>query len=109
MQASVSRVRVRPAPETLAIRAAGRTGLVVGETRPSYSGEHVVGPAPDDLAIAVLFDDGGDTLWFRPELLDVIGDAKVELSFGTPSPAPPTADRRPAWLRWLVRLVSFDP
>ncbi len=69
-----SRVRVRAAPETEAVGAAGRTGIIVGESQPSSSGVAVVGPAPDDVALAVWFDGGTETLWFRPELLELIGD-----------------------------------
>jgi len=58
------------------VGAAGRTGVIVGESQPSSSGVMVVGPAPDDFALGVWFDGGTETLWFRPELLEPIGEDK---------------------------------
>jgi hypothetical protein len=90
-----SRVRIRTAPETEAVGAAGRTGIVVGESKPSSSGVVVVGPAPDDFALAVWFDGGEETLWFRPELLELIGEDNP------PAPGPDDFDRLVAFLRGL--------
>ncbi len=89
-----SRVRVLSAPETEAVGAAGRTGIVVGESQPSSSGVAVVGPAPDDFALAVWFDGGTETLWFRPELLELIGEEK-------PPSGPDDFDRLVGSLRGL--------
>ena len=89
-----SRVRVLSAPETEAVGAAGRTGIVVGESQPSSSGVAVVGPAPDDFALAVWFDGGTETLWFRPELLELIGEEK-------PRSRPDDFDRLVGFLRGL--------
>lgn len=77
MGAFITHVRVRSAPETDAIGAAGRTGIIVGESTPSSSGISVVGPAPDDFALAVMFDDDRDALWFRPELLEIIDQEAI--------------------------------
>jgi hypothetical protein len=102
----VSRVRVRPAPETQAIGAAGRVGIIVGEIVPSSSGVPVVGPVPDDLALAVMFDGSVETVWFRPELLEVIGEQEVSVTPGRPTSSEPV--RRPPWLRRLRSLITFD-
>jgi hypothetical protein len=77
MEAFITHVRVRSAPETDAIGAAGRVGIIVGESVPSSSGVSVVGPAPDDFALAVMFDDNDDALWFRPELLEIIEQEEI--------------------------------
>jgi len=76
------------------VGAAGRTGIVVGESQPSSSGVAVVGPAPDDFALAVWFDGGTETLWFRPELLELIGEEK-------PRSRPDDFDRLVGFLRGL--------
>ena len=96
-----SRVRVRAAPETEAVGAAGRTGIVVGESKPTSSGVVVVGPAPDDVALAVWFDGGKETLWFRPELLELIGEEKSTV------PGPDDFDRLVAFLRGLWTRAWF--
>ena len=96
-----SRVRVRIAPETEAVGAAGRTGIIVGESKPSSSGIAVVGPAPEDFALAVWFDGGMETLWFRPELLEVIGEEA-----SAPS-GPDDFDRLMAFLRSLWTRLRF--
>ena len=96
----VTRVRVRSAPETEAAGVAGLTGLLCGETRPSSSGVDVVGTAPDDFALAVMFDDGREPLWFRPELLEVIGEKRVNIEFGRPDSR--RAARLPNYIRHLL-------
>jgi len=89
-----SRVRVLSAPETDAVGAAGRTGIVVGESQPSSSGVAVVGPVPDDFALAAWFDGATETLWFRPEPLEIIGEEK-------PPSGPDNFDRLVGFLRRL--------
>jgi hypothetical protein len=93
---TVSRVRVRVVPETEVVGAAGRTGVIVGESKPSSSGVAVVGPAPDDFALAVMFDGGLETLWFRPELLELIGEVETSAP-----PRPDDFDRLVVFLRRL--------
>jgi len=45
---------------------------VVGETRPSSSGVEVIGGAPDDVALSVLFPDLDASYWFVPDLLEPV-------------------------------------
>lgn len=71
-RATTEVARVRSAPETDECGLAGRIGIFVGKTRPSSSREPVVGDAPDDYALALYFEELGETLWFRPELLDLV-------------------------------------
>ena len=95
----VSRVRIRHSPETDSVDAAGRTGIIVGETRPSVVGVSVVGGAPDDFAFAVSLDDG-ETLWFRPDLLEVIGSERVKIEFGRSEPR--VRGGAPNWIRQVL-------
>ncbi len=66
------RVRARRSAETEGAGLAGREGTVHGFTTPSVTGVDVVGGAPDDHAINVVFDDRPGDCWVRPDLLDVI-------------------------------------
>jgi hypothetical protein len=68
-------VRVRPTPETKALGVAGQVGQVYGETTPSITGVVVVGQPVGDCALNVHFDGRTDTLWFAPELLELVDHA----------------------------------
>jgi len=68
-------VRIRVTKETAAAGVAGLTGQVHGETTPSVTGVEVIGPLSDDFAIAVRFEERGETLWFAPELVEFLDHA----------------------------------
>ena len=61
-------VRIRSTPETAASGHADRLGTCYGFTTPSVTGVDVIGPANEDYAIAVGFDDGS-SVWFDPSLI----------------------------------------
>src|SRR5881628_31142 len=65
-------VRVRATPETEALRVAGQVGQVYGETTPSVTRVSVVGRLVGDFALNVHFEGRTDTLWFAPELLELV-------------------------------------
>ena len=83
--------RIRSAPETDALGLAGQVGVIVGETRPSASGEPVVGDAPEDYALAVLLPVTGATYWLRPGLLEPVHPDGT--SFAPPPPPAPWRER----------------
>jgi hypothetical protein len=68
-------VRVLKTPVTEKLGLAGLVGQVYGETRPSFSGVEVVGEVSDDYAINVQLQGRSDTLWFAPDLLELIDHA----------------------------------
>ena len=68
-------VRVRSVPETEAIGVAGLVGQVYGDTTPSVTGVSVIGHSSANRALNVHFEGRGDTLWFVPELLELIDHA----------------------------------
>jgi len=50
----------------------GKTGEVLGETRPSTTGVTYFGDAKDDYVINVAFDDPDAEYWFTPDLLELL-------------------------------------
>lgn len=76
-------VRVRETPETISAGVAGLTGSVHGETMPSVMEVRVIGTLSSDYALNVRFEDRDETLWFAPELLELLA-------------APRGAETRPA-------------
>jgi hypothetical protein len=72
MPAFGDRVRIKEAPETRASGVAGLEGDVYGFTTPSVTAIEVVGGAPDDCAINVNVEPTGGSMWFRPDLLELI-------------------------------------
>lgn len=70
------RVRVRATEETRARNVAGLVGQIYGETRPSAGVvTDVIGRSGTDHAFNVQFDDRAETLWFSPELLELVDHA----------------------------------
>jgi hypothetical protein len=54
---------------------AGLVGQVYGETTPSVTGVTVVGQLVSDYALNVHFEGRTETLWFTPELLELVDHA----------------------------------
>ncbi len=69
------KVRVRVTPQTEQASLAGLEGQVYGETTPSVTGVDVIGEPESDFAINVHFEARGDSLWFTPDLLELIDHA----------------------------------
>ena len=65
-------VRVRDTAATQAAGVAGLTGPVYGETTPSTTEVDVIGEVTNDYAINVHFEERGESLWFAPELLELV-------------------------------------
>jgi len=61
-------VRILSAPETVAAGYADRTGTCYGFTTPSMSEADVIGPAVEDDALSIHFDDGSSA-WFARSLV----------------------------------------
>ena len=77
-------VRVRSAPETVALGLAGLAGQVYGETRPSVTGVEVIGGAGEDYAVNVAIEGRADPLWFATGLLEFLDHAPgTEVVIGT--------------------------
>ena len=68
-------VRVLAAPVTEAAGLAGLQGQVLGETTPSVTGVDVVGSAVSDYAINVHFEELDRSIWFAPDLLELVDHA----------------------------------
>jgi hypothetical protein len=68
-------VRVRRSPETEAHGVAGLSGQVYGATTPSVTRVSVIGQVTRDCAVNVRFDGRAETLWFVPELLELVDHA----------------------------------
>lgn len=66
-------VRVASTPLTVSLGLASLAGQVYGETRPSVMGVEVVGEAPNDYAINVQLGGRAESLWFDPNLLELVG------------------------------------
>lgn len=69
-------VRIASAPENEARGYAGRSGVCNGFTTSSYSGVEVIGPAKNDHALSVDFDESGENAWFSPDLVQYVGHAE---------------------------------
>jgi hypothetical protein len=54
----------------------GKTGEVLGETRPSSTGVTFYGDAKDDYVINVEFQDINEEHWFTPDLLELVEQDK---------------------------------
>jgi hypothetical protein len=65
-------VRVRNSVETQAAEVAGLIGQVYGETTPSVTGVEVIGDVTRDYAINVFFEEQDESLWFSPDLLELV-------------------------------------
>lgn len=65
-------VRVREAPATVAAGVAGLAGQVYGETTPSVMDVEVIGETANDYAINVYFEERDESLWFAPDLLELV-------------------------------------
>ena len=68
-------VRVKETPVTEQAGVAGLAGNVHGETRPSVTNVDVIGEAKEDFALNVFFENRNESLWFAPELLDLVDHA----------------------------------
>jgi hypothetical protein len=68
-------VRVLAAPVTEAAGLAGLQGQVFGETTPSVTGVDVVGSAGNEYAINVHFEELDRSIWFAPDLLELVDHA----------------------------------
>lgn len=68
-------VRVLAHPVTDAAGLAGLQGQVFGETTPSVTGVDVVGNAVNDYAINVHFEELDRSIWFAPDLLELVDHA----------------------------------
>jgi hypothetical protein len=64
-------VEIVSSPETVEAGFAGRRGTCYGFTTPSVTRVGVVGPAGDDYAVNVAFDDETSG-WFDPSLVTVV-------------------------------------
>jgi hypothetical protein len=69
---TTAHAKIRSAPATEARQLVGRIGIVVGETQPSSSKVDVIGGAPDDVALSVLFPELDASYWFHPDLLEPV-------------------------------------
>ena len=67
-------VRILQSEETDKLDLAGKTGEVLGETRPSMTGVEVIGKTEEDYAINVSIDEMGSEFWFATHLLELLDD-----------------------------------
>lgn len=67
-------VKVLSTEQTVEAGLAGKTGEVLGETRPSSTGVTYFGDAKDDYVINVEFLDINEEYWFTPDLLELVSD-----------------------------------
>lgn len=77
------RVRIRATSITEAAGVAGLTGQVNGETTPSITSVTVIGEVMEDFALNIAFDQGGESQWFAPELVEFVDHgAGTEIRIG---------------------------
>ena len=69
------RVRIRRTAVTDSAGIAGLEGQIYGETVPSLSGMHVLGPCPDDFALNVHIEERGSDYWLAPEHVESMDHA----------------------------------
>jgi hypothetical protein len=65
-------VRIRNRPVTEDAGVVGLCGVVYGMTTPSHTGVAIIGSLKEDYAINVYFAARGESLWFAPDLIEVI-------------------------------------
>jgi len=68
-------VQVVATPVTIQVGLAGLGGQVFGETTPSVTRVEVVGEATADYAFNVQLEGRPDSVWFAPELLELVDHA----------------------------------
>lgn len=66
------RVRIRRSEETQRLGLADKEGQVFGWTTPSVTGVAVIGPAAEDHAVNVHFEELGESFWFAESLVETI-------------------------------------
>ena len=59
-----------------------RVGNIAGFTKPSQSGEKVIGNVKNDLAFSVLFENPDAQLWLAPELLEFVSHTEEDFKIG---------------------------
>lgn len=69
------RVRIKRTERTQEAGVADLEGVVYGETTPSVTGVDVIRELSTDFALNVYFESRGDSLWFSPELVELIDHA----------------------------------
>ncbi len=67
-------VKVLSTEQTEEAGLVGKTGEVLGETRPSSTGVTYFGDAEGDYVINVEFLDINEEYWFTPDLLEFVSD-----------------------------------
>lgn len=68
-------VRMRDTELTRALGIAGAAGSIYGETRPSTSGEEVLGECTDDFAVCVHIKSLKLEFWFAADLVEFVDHA----------------------------------
>jgi hypothetical protein len=68
-------VRIVGSEPMSALGYADRVGVFYGFTSPSVTGVEVVGEITEDVAFAVDFGDGTETVWFSPHLVELVDQA----------------------------------
>jgi hypothetical protein len=69
------RVRIRRTAVTDSAGIAGLEGQIYGETVPSLSRMHVLGPCPDDFALNVHIEERRSDYWLAPEHVEYMDHA----------------------------------
>lgn len=67
-------VKILSSEETEETALSGKTGEVLGETRPSKTGVTYFGAAKDDYVINVAFEEPNAEYWFTPDLLELVNN-----------------------------------
>lgn len=68
-------MRIRRSPETESLGLSGLSGSVTGVTTPTVTNVDVIGNLRDDYALAVTFEESGETYWFARELVEFVDHA----------------------------------
>lgn len=77
-------VKVLSTVQTEEAGLAGKTGEILGETRPSSTGVTYFGDAKNDYVVNVEFLDINEEYWFTPELLELVsGSDNKEIAMPT--------------------------
>lgn len=90
-------VKILSSEQTEEAALAGKTGEVLGETRPSKTGVTYFGDAKDDYVINVAFEEPNAEYWFTPDLVELVSESSIPESTVNASQSAP---KKKWWQLW---------
>ncbi len=90
-------VKILSSVQTEETGLSGKSGEVLGETRPSKTGVTYFGDAKDDYVINVAFEEPNAEYWFTPDLLELVNESGKSETTVNPSHS---AEQKKWWQVW---------